>query len=104
MNLIDEIKMLLFLKNLVRRLQMLNKLKATLGGLDGMKSVLGLLMVVSYYALPTYAGVKVPDFVLKTGTSLAAVGLVHKIEKGTGIVSKGLDVLKAALAALDKPA
>lgn len=104
MTFFDDIKILIFFRNLLRRVEMLNRMKGIMGHLDGVKSVLGLLMVTAYYALPVYAGVHVPDVVLKLGMGMASVGLVHKLEKGTGVVSGALDVLKKALASLDSPA
>lgn len=69
----------------------MEKLKGLLGKLDGLKSVLGLLGIVAYYALPNF-GVNVPEVVLKVSSGLAGVGLLHKLEKGTALFSKVLDV------------
>lgn len=62
-----------------------------LGKLDGLKSVVGLFMVTGYYAAPQF-GVQVPDVVLQIGSGLAGIGLVHKLEKGVGLLTKGLDI------------
>ena len=96
MNLLDEIKLLWWVKGLLNGGTKMGNLMQKL---DGLKSVAGLLMVVAYYALPNW-GVHVPDVVLKIGTGVASAGLAHKIEKGTGLVSMALDAVKSALNAI----
>src|SRR6185295_19609090 len=92
MSILEKINAALQLNRLVGALKMLDKVKGVLGKLDGLKSVLGLLAVVAYYACPQF-GVHLPDFVLKLGSGLAGVGLMHKLEKATGLLAKVLDVL-----------
>lgn len=60
--------------------------------LDGTKSITGLLMIIGYYAGPSF-GIKVPEIFLQIGTVWAGVGLGHKLEKATGIVSTIAQVL-----------
>lgn len=88
MTLLDKLNLLVWLNSLTGRNSKMGNL---LQKLDGLKSVAGLLMITAYYAGPKF-GVQVPDVVLKIGTGLAGVGLVHKLEKGTGILTKGLEV------------
>ena len=64
-------------------------------------SVLGLLMVTGYYVGPQF-GVHVPDVVLKIGTGFAGLGLAMKLEKGAGLLTKGLDVAHRVLDVLQK--
>ena len=73
---------------------MLEKLKTGMAHMDGMKSTLGLLMVTAYYAAPTW-NVHLPDAVLKIGSAWAAVGLAHKLDKATGILTVILQILTA---------
>ena len=73
---------------------MLEKLKAGMAKMDGMKSTLGLLMVTAYYAAPTW-GVHLPDAVRNIGSAWAAVGLAHKLDKATGILTIVLQILTA---------
>lgn len=68
--------------------------------LDGYKSIAGLIIVVAYYILPQYTNIHVPEFVYKLGLGIASAGLAHKVEKGTGVISKILDGLKMALDAI----
>jgi hypothetical protein len=96
MTIFEKLKALVQLNRTVKELQMLEKLKGFAGKLDGFKSVLGLLAVVAYYACPQF-GVHLPDIVLKLGSGLAGVGLGHKLEKATGLLSKGLDIAVKAL-------
>lgn len=93
MNLFDKIKLLLWFNKLGTEVTKMDKIQGMLGKLDGVKSVLGLLAVVAYYALPQYTNIQVPDVVLKIGTGMAGLGLAHKLEKGAGLLTKGLDVL-----------
>lgn len=101
MSIFEKIKFLSQLNKMVKEIQMLAKLKAGMAKMDGMKSTLGLLMVVAYYALPNY-GVHVPDMVLKMGSAWAAVGLCHKLDKLTGIVTMVLQVLSATRDSVNK--
>lgn len=94
MNLFDKIKFLLQLKQMFKEIQMLEKLKGTMAHLDGYKSTIGLLMVVVYYTLPKY-GIIVPDAVLKIGSAWAAIGMAHKLDKATGILTTVLQILTA---------
>ena len=104
MNIIDEIKLAWWAKNLPSQIEkaggtskMGSKISAMLAKLDGLKSVLGLLMVVGYYVAPQF-GVAVPDIVLKLGTGMASVGLAMKLEKGLGLLTKVIGYLQKALA------
>lgn len=103
MSIFEKIKFLSQLNNMVKEIQMLAKLKAGMAKMDGMKSVIGLLMVVAYYALPNY-GVHVPDMVLKMGSAWAAVGLAHKLDKTTGILTMVVQVLTATKDSVNKGA
>lgn len=83
---------------------------ALLAKLDGLKSVVGLLMVVAYYATPAFGGPVLPDVVLKVGGSIASVGLAAKLEKGTGLLTEGLtyahkllDVLQSVVKTVAPP-
>ena len=87
----DKIKLALWLNSLFKEGSKMDKVKAVLGKLDGLKSITGLLMVVAYYALPQF-GIHAPDVVLKIGSTLAGVGFAAKLEKGTAAVSKVLVV------------
>lgn len=87
MNILQEIKLLLWLK----------KLGGNMGSniwdkLDGTKTITGLLMIIAYYALPHW-DVQVPNVVLDLGIGWAGVGLAHKLDKTTGLLSILLDVL-----------
>ena len=75
---------------------MLEKLKGALSKMDGAKSILGLLGIVAYYTLPKF-GISVPDAVLNISTGLAGVGFAHKLEKATGMLSKGLAIAATVL-------
>ena len=80
---------------------MLEKMNGMLGKLDGAKSYLGLLGVVGYYGAQAY-GLNPPEAVLNVSYGLLGVGVVHKLDKATGIVKKVLPILASVLAALDK--
>lgn len=108
MNFIDEVKLAWFLKGLPAQLEnavnkgdnkMGAKISALLGKLDGLKSVLGLLMIVAYYVAPHFH-LSIPDVVLKIGTGFASVGLAMKLEKGLGILTKVIEYGQKALAVL----
>lgn len=79
----------------------MDKIKGFLGKLDGLKSLLGLLGVVGYYGAQTF-GVQAPEIVLTTSYGLLGVGLVHKLDKASGIIKKVLPALSAVLAMFDK--
>jgi hypothetical protein len=102
MNLLDKIKLLVWVNSLINKLKTGgNKMGSLLQKLDGVKSVVGLLMVVAYYAAPQF-GVAVPDVVLKIGSGIASIGLAHKLEKGAGLLTKGIDIAGKALDVLKK--
>lgn len=101
MSLVDKVKFFMQLNRLYREVKMLDKIKAGLAKLDGLKSVLGLLGVVVYYAAPSF-GLHVPDAVLKVSSGLAGVGLMHKLEKGTGLLNKVVSILTAVKVVADK--
>lgn len=96
MTILDKLNLLVWINSLTGKE---SKMGTILAKLDGIKSVAGLLMVVAYYACPQF-GIQVPDVVLKIGTGIASVGLAHKIEKGTGLLTKGIDIATKALAVL----
>ncbi len=82
------------LKGTFKDISMLEKMKSGMAKLDGWKSTIGLLMVTAYYAAPTW-NVHLPDAVLKIGSTWAAVGLAHKLDKATGILTVVLQILTA---------
>lgn len=98
MSIFERLKVLTWLW---RTLGKMNKLKELLGKLDGYKSLFGLLGVVGYYGAQA-AGVNPPSVVLETSVGLLGVGLVHKLDKATGIIKKVLPFLGAVLEIMDK--
>ncbi len=82
------------LKGTLKDISMIEKLKAGMAHMDGCKTVVGLLMVVAYYALPQF-NVHLPDAVLKIGSGWAALGMAHKLDKATGILTVILQILTA---------
>lgn len=94
MSLIDKIKFLIQLKNTVKDIKMLDKIKTGMAKMDGWKSIVGLLMVTAYYAAPTWK-VHLPDAVLEIGSAWAALGMAHKLDKATGILTVVLQILTA---------
>lgn len=94
MSLLDKLKFLMQLRRTLREISMLEKLKNGMAKLDGWKSTIGLLMVVGYYMAPNW-NVHLPDAVLKIGSTWAAVGLSHKLDKATGILTVILQILSA---------
>jgi hypothetical protein len=96
--LLDKINFLLWLNSLTGKESKMNSL---LQKLDGVKSVAGLLMVVAYFAGPKF-GITVPDVVLKIGSGIASVGLAAKLEKGAGLLTKGLDLAHTLLDVVQK--
>ena len=101
MSIVDKLKFLFQLNKLYKEIKMLDKIKAGLSKLDGMKSVLGLLGVVAYYAAPNF-GLHLPDAVLNISSGLAGIGLMHKLEKGTGVLNKTVAILTAVKTVADK--
>lgn len=95
MNLLDKLKLLWALNKVYEEVKKMDKLNAVMGKLSGTKTITGLLMIVSYYALPNF-GVHVPEFVLNLGIGWAGVGFAHKFDKVTGILSKVVDALTKA--------
>ncbi len=94
MNIFDKIKFLMQLKNTLKDISMLEKLKAGMAHMDGLKTTIGLLMVVAYYALPQF-NIHLPDAVLKIGSGWAALGMAHKLDKATNILTVILQILTA---------
>ena len=94
MTLFDKLKFLIQIKKMLGDISMLEKLKTGMAKMDGWKSTVGLLMVVAYYALPQW-GIHVPDAVLKIGSGWAALGLAHKLDKATGLLTVVLQILTA---------
>lgn len=101
MKLLDKLKLLWLLNKVVTEVGKMDKVRALLAKLDGTKTITGLLMIVGYYAAPHW-GVKLPDMVLNLGIGWAGVGLAHKLDKVTGILSKVVDVLAKTQDAVNK--
>ena len=68
---------------------------------SGYKSLLGLLGIVLYYGLKQF-GVNLPDVVLEGAYGLLGVGLVHKLDKATSIVTKVIEALGSVLKLMEK--
>lgn len=77
------------------------KMKKVWEKMSGYKSVFGLLGVAGYYAAKQF-NVDVPEFVLDFSYGLLGIGLVHKLDKASGVVTKVLVVLNNVIAALNK--
>lgn len=101
MNIFEEIKLAIKIRQIYKEVMKVDKIKGLLGKLDGLKSLLGLLGVVGYFGAKAY-GVAVPEVVLTTSYGLLGVGLVHKLEKATGILGKIIPVLGSILDVLNK--
>lgn len=69
--------------------------------LSGYKSLLGLLGIVLYFGAKQF-GVELPDVVLEGSYGLLGVGLVHKLDKATSIVTKVIEALGSILKLLEK--
>lgn len=98
MNILEKIKLFGWAWRMIK---VLEKMKLLVGKLDGIKSGLGLVGVLGYYAAQAY-GLNPPEAVLTTSFGLLGVGLVHKLEKATGIIKIILPVLGSVIATLDK--
>ncbi len=85
---LDKIKLILGAKKLAQEVTNMPQSTTTSvwTKLDGTKSITGLLLIIAYYALPQF-GVKVPDIFLKIGITWAGVGMAHKFDKATGLIS-----------------
>jgi hypothetical protein len=68
---------------------------------SGYKSLFGLLGVVGYFGAKQF-GIEPPEFVLEASYGLLGVGLVHKLDKATGVVTKVISVLLEVMKLLDK--
>lgn len=90
MSIWEELKLLITLRKVV------NQMGAFLQKFDGLKTILGVLTVTAYFALP-YFGITPPHPVLTTGLTLAGVGITHKFEKAFGLVSKILGIAHKVL-------
>lgn len=86
LSILDKIKLLLGLKSIVSQIPETPSTTSIWQKLDGTKSITGLLMIIAYYALPSF-GIKVPDIFLKIGITWAGVGLAHKFDKATNVLS-----------------
>ena len=75
----------------------MTKLKDILNKLDGLKSVLGLGIVVLYYTVPNC-----PHYALDIGTAMTGIGIAAKLEKGIRLVSKILELTRKGLDVLQK--
>jgi hypothetical protein len=94
MSIWDKLKLLMELNKTLNEVMKVEKIKALMAKLDGSKTIIGLLMVVAYYAAPNF-GVHLPETVLKIGSGWAAFGMAHKLDKATGILSTVLSILTA---------
>lgn len=101
MSLFEKLKLLYQLNKFMEENKVREKLQALLGKMDGLKSILGLLMILGYYIAPQF-GVHVPDMVLNTGYGFLGVGLVHKLDKATDIIQKVMPVLSSILDVFNK--
>jgi hypothetical protein len=96
-----KIKILLWVWNLLRKVKEMDKLKGVWEKLSGYKSLFGLLGVVGYFGAKQF-GVEPPAVILEASYGLLGVGLAHKLDKATGIVSKVLNVLVEVMKVLDQ--
>lgn len=94
MSLFEKLQFLMQIRKTLQEISMLEKLKNGMAKMDGMKSTAGLLMVVAYYVAPKW-NIHLPDIVLKMGSAWAAVGLAHKLDKATGVLTVILQILTA---------
>lgn len=101
MNIFEKLKLLYKLNKFLEDNKVIEKLNMLLGKFDGLKSVLGLLMILAYYVAQVL-GHNLPDVILNTGIGFLGVGLVHKMDKATDMIKKYLPVLSAILAIFDK--
>lgn len=97
LSILDKLKLLMWLNSLSKGVTKMDKLKGLLSKLDGLKTVLGLGVVVAYYVVPQFGGPHMPEVVLKIGSALAGVGMAAKLEKGVGILSKAIEMTKKGL-------
>ncbi len=88
LTIIDKIKLIIGLKSLSGQITAQNDTNSTSiwTKLDGTKSITGLLMIIAYYAGPSFH-VQVPDIFLKIGIAWAGVGFLHKFDKASGLIS-----------------
>lgn len=94
MSIIEKLKLLYRANKAFNEVMKMEKVKQLLDKMDGWKSVTGLLMVVAYYTTPKW-NIQLPDIVLQIGAAWAGVGMAHKLDKATGILSAVLNVLTA---------
>lgn len=97
MSLLKKINFLLQLNRILGD----TKMKKLWEKLSGYKSLLGLLGIVLYFGLKQF-GIELPEVVLEASYGLLGVGLVHKLDKATSIVTKVIEVLGAVLKLMEK--
>lgn len=97
MKLMDKIKFLLALNRIAEDTRVKNLWEK----LSGYKSLLGLLGIVLYFGLKQF-GINLPEPVLEGAYGLLGVGLVHKLDKATSIVTKTITALGDILNLLNK--
>lgn len=90
---LDKVKILVGLKSLAAQIPAGEPGKASIWSkLDGTKSITGLLMIIAYYAGPSFK-IQVPDIFLKIGIAWAGVGFIHKFDKATSILTAVMTAL-----------
>lgn len=92
LSLLDKLKILYALNSVYKAVIKMEKLKLLWAKMDGIKSIAGLVGIVAYYASPKF-GLQLPEAVLNISAGMAGVGVLHKIEKATGMLGKVLDIL-----------
>jgi len=97
LSILDKFKLAVWLNGLTKEGGAVDKIKAVFAKLDGLKTVIGLVVVVAYYVVPQFVNVSIPDVVLKIGEGLVGVGLAAKMEKGVGILTKVIEYTKKGL-------
>src|SRR5438067_530243 len=93
MNLIEKIKLLFAIEKFWEKLKTMSNLVAWF---NGKKTLIGLVLVGGYYAGKAF-GYPVPDMVLNTGMGLAGVGVAHKFEKFSGVLTAVVGVAHKVL-------
>ena len=101
MSLLKKLKILAWFWNVLRKVKEMDKLKGLWEKASGYKSVFGLLGLIGYFAAKQF-GVEPPEMILEASYGLLGVGLVHKLDKFTGFVTKALSVLSEVLKLLAK--
>ncbi len=97
MSVIQKLKLLLLANKVLKDKNVKNLWEK----ISGYKSLLGLLGIVLYFGLKQF-GINLPEPVLEGAYGLLGVGLVHKLDKATQIVTKVIEALGSVLALLKK--